>query len=142
MKTKQLIIKLLNSVKAKSKLFLLLTIFSSSLNINSNSDFTLEQEMKLRSFIEQFLDKNVEPNKPFEVWLQDLKELLQGAPKFNQYCIAISDIEKSRNILDAGKNFEKFKNLIPENLKNFFQAKYNKAAILKNLTERLKKRIK
>lgn len=143
MNIKQLINILLSNVKTKAKFFILISVFASNLSMKASlagSDFTDEQEMKLRSFIEKFMDKNVEPNKPFENWLQDLKNLLQGTPKFSQYCLAISDIEKSRNIADAGKNFEKFRELIPESLKNFFKERYSRAIVLKSLTERLKKR--
>ncbi len=141
MNINQLISKLLNNLKLQAKFFVLVSLFASSLNINAaNTDLTEDKVSKLREFIVKFLDKNVEPSKAFESWLEDLKDLLKDTPKFNDYCSAISDIKKSRNIADAGKNFEKFKNLIPETLKTFFKERYNKATVLRSLTARLKKR--
>ena len=128
-----------NNLKIRVYFFALMSLFTANFTFKTQA-ITNEQEKNLCIFIERFFNKDVEPNKPFESWLDDLKNLLKGSPDFNQYCNAIANIEKARNAIDAGKNFEKFQNLIPENIKNFFRAKYSKAVILKNLNERLKKR--
>lgn len=143
MKINLIIKRIFNKLGKNAKTFLIIPALFSYLNFNAiNSKLDKEVETKLRNFIIQFFDKNVEPNKPFEAWLKDLRELLKETPDYKLYCAAISDIERARNVVDAGKNFEKFRNLIPENLKKFFQERYSKAIVLKNLTERLKKRAK
>lgn len=128
-----------NNLKIRVYFFTLMSLFTANFTLKIQG-ISLEQEKELCVFIEKFFNKDIEPNKPFEAWLDDLKNLLKGSPNFNQYCVAISNIEKARNAIDAGKNFEKFQNLIPDNVKNFFKSRYSKAVILKNLNERLKKR--
>ncbi|MCK9544464.1 MAG: hypothetical protein M0R03_20795 [Novosphingobium sp.] len=114
MNINQLISKLLNNLKLQAKFFVLVSLFASSLNINAaNTDLTEDKVSKLREFIVKFLDKNVEPSKAFESWLEDLKDLLKDTPKFNDYCSAISDI-KNLEILQMQAK-------ILKNLKILFQ---------------------
>lgn len=135
---------IINTLKIKAHFFILISLLSSNLITKAANDTEIsnEQQHRISTFIENFLNKDIEPGKPFEGWLEDLKNLLQGAPNFSQYCTAIDNIKKSRNIYEAGRNFEKFQNLIPARLKQDLAKKYSKAIILKNLTERLKRRTK
>lgn len=108
--------------------------------LSNHSSYALspQDEKKLYSFIQDFLNTKKDPQKPFAKWADELLTLLKGDPKYTQFCSEFNRVKTRKNAKIIALTFIKLRNQVPLTIKNYLEQQ-GKDRLLSILEERLKR---
>jgi len=75
----------------------LIGLMSLFVGFNSYSAVDINKQTKIKEMLAEFLNLSCQPNKGFETWIDQLRELIEKEPDFAAFLPVLSTIRNNRN---------------------------------------------